>query len=110
MDRTPSGPTALAPLPRREGGSWGSLGGPTDWSTAEGEEAIRLFSLEPEYWLIKQVPLGQKAAGAGLLHVCQSVPGCLEGTLCLTKGRWDMSSVLKHGGRCFAECRTVFEV
>lgn len=40
-------------------------------------------------WLIKQVPLGQKAAGAGFYSVCQSVPGWLEGTLQHTKGRGD---------------------
>lgn len=40
-------------------------------------------------WLIKQVPLGQKAAGAGFYSVCQSVPGWLEGTLQHTKERGD---------------------
>lgn len=40
--------------------------GATDWSTAGGE--INPF-IGTGAWLIKQVPLGQKAAGVGLLHV-----------------------------------------
>ena len=40
--------------------------GATDWSAAGGE--INLF-IGTRAWLIKQVPLGQKAAGVGLLYV-----------------------------------------
>lgn len=40
--------------------------GAADWSTAGGE--TNLF-IGTRAWLIKQVPLGQKAAGVSLLHV-----------------------------------------
>lgn len=40
--------------------------GATDWSTAGGESDPFIGT---GAWLIKQVPLGQKAAGVGLLHV-----------------------------------------
>lgn len=40
--------------------------GATDWSTAGGETNPFIGT---RAWLIKQVPLGQKAAGVGLLHV-----------------------------------------
>lgn len=40
--------------------------GATDWSTAGGKTNPFIGT---RAWLIKQVPLGQKAAGVGLLHV-----------------------------------------
>lgn len=40
--------------------------GATDWLTAGGETSLFIGT---RAWLIKQVPLGQKAAGVALLHV-----------------------------------------
>lgn len=57
VDRTGPGVVCQSPS--------GPLGA-TDWSTAGGK--TNLF-IGTRAWLIKQVPLGQKAAGVGLLHV-----------------------------------------
>lgn len=56
-DRT--GPRPIRPLPSGPRGA-------AEWSTAGGE--TNLF-IGTGAWLIKQVPLGQKAAGVSLLHV-----------------------------------------
>lgn len=57
VDRT--GPWTLCPQPPGPRGA-------ADWTTAWGK--TNLF-IGTGAWLIKQVPLGQKAAGVSLLHV-----------------------------------------
>lgn len=57
VDRT--GPRVICQCPS---GPWGA----TDWSTARGETDPFIGT---RAWLIKQLPLGQKAAGISLLHV-----------------------------------------
>ena len=57
MDRT--GPGVICQSPSGPQGA-------TDWSTAGGETKPFIGT---GAWLMKQVPLGQKAAGVGLLHV-----------------------------------------
>ena len=57
VDRT--GPGVICQSPSRPRGA-------TDWSTAGGQTNPFIGT---RAWLIKQVPLGQKAAGVGSLHV-----------------------------------------
>lgn len=64
--------------------------GAADWSTAGGKTNPFIGT---RAWLIKQVPLGQKAAGVGLLHV--PVSARLAGRHTLAhKGRGDATAFL----------------
>lgn len=67
--------------------------GAADWSTAGGKTNPFIGT---RAWLIKQVPLGQKAAGVGLLHV--PVSARLAGRHTPAhKGRGDATAFLNAG-------------